>query len=284
MELSIIVLSYNTKDLTINCLNSIVEQYKDELEKDRFEIIVVDNASSDDSLDVLRKLKIKNFKLIESRENLGFSKGCNLGAKNASGAYLLFLNSDTEIKDQGFLKMVEYLKKDEKVGILGGALKNQDGTAQKSAGRFYNLFNLFLMLCGLDRRLAPNKIQKVDWVSGASLMIRKKVFEKIGGFEKELFMYFEDVELCFKAKKKGYSTYFYPEISLYHRELGSSNRTFAILNIYKGVLFFYKKHKSKLEYKIAEFMLKTKALVLKYLGKILDNKYLENTYSEALNI
>ena len=77
---------------------------------------------------------------------MGFSKGCNLGAKNAKVNILLFLNSDTEIKDQGFLKMVEYLKKDEKVGILGGALKNEDGTAQASAGKFYNLFNLFLML------------------------------------------------------------------------------------------------------------------------------------------
>ena len=92
------------------------------------------------------------------------------------------------------------------------------------------------------------------------------------------------LSFAYKAEKRGYCTYFYPEISLYHKELGSSNRTFAILNIYKGVLFFYKKHKSKVEYKIAEFMFKTKALVLKYLGKILENKYLENTYSEALNI
>ena len=101
MELSIIILSYNTKDLTINCLNSIVEQYKQELDKDRFEIIVVDNASSDDSLAAILRLKskISNLKLIESKENLGFSKGCNLGAENAKGEYLLFLNSDTEIKD-----------------------------------------------------------------------------------------------------------------------------------------------------------------------------------------
>jgi hypothetical protein len=289
MDLSIIILSYNTKDLTIDCLNAIVAQYKPELEKEQFEIILVDNASQDDSIRTISNFQFpisnkNSIKIIESGENLGFSKGCNLGAKNAKGEYLLFLNSDTEIKDQGLLKMVEYLEKNEKVGILGGALKNADGTSQTSAGKFYNLLNLFLMLCGFDRRVSPAKIQKVDWVSGASLMIRRKVFEQIGGFEKELFMYMEDVELCFKAKKKGFLTYFYPEISLYHKELGSSNRAFAILNIYRGILFFYKKHKSGFEYLIAKFMLKSKALVLKILGKLLKNKYLEETYSEALSI
>lgn len=288
MELSIIILSFNTKDLTINCLNSIIEQYKEELDKDKLEIIVVDNASSDGSLETIQKLKLKNLKIIESKENLGFSRGCNLGAKNARGDYFLFLNSDTEIKDQGFLNMVDYLKKNEKVGILGGALKNEDGTAQASVGKFYSLFNLFLLLFGGGRfgllTSSPKNISRVSWVSGASLMIRRKVFEKIGGFEKELFMYMEDLELCYKAKKKGFLTYFYPEVTLYHRQQGSSNRTFAILNIYKGILFFYKKYKSKQEYFVARLMLKTKAWILTTLGKLIKNKYLEQTYAEALNI
>lgn len=286
--LSIIVLSFNTKDLTINCLKSIVEQYKEELEKDRLEIIVVDNASTDGSLPTLQKLKIKNLKIIESKENLGFSNGCNLGAKQANGKYLLFLNSDTEIKDQGFLRMVEYLTKDEKVGILGGALKNEDGTAQASVGKFYGLFNLFFMLLGFQRlgflKFSPTVVRRVDWVSGACLMVRRKVFDRIGGFEKGLFMYFEDMELCYKAAKRGFSTYFYPEISLYHKEQGSSNRTFAILNIYRGILFFYKKYKAGWEYRLAELMLKTKALILAKVGKLMKNKYLEETYSEALKI
>jgi GT2 family glycosyltransferase len=288
MELSIIVLNYNTKDLTINCLKSIVEQYKEELEKDRFEIIVVDNASTDDSLAALQKLKIKNLRVIESKENLGFSNGCNLGVKQANGEYLLFLNSDTEIKDQGFLRMMEYLTKNEKVGILGGALKNEDGTAQASVGKFYGLFSLFFMLLGFQRlgflKFSPVEIKKADWVSGACLMIRKKVFDRIGGFEKGLFMYFEDMELCYKAGRKGFSTYFYPEISLYHKEQGSSSRTFAILNIYKGVLFFYKKYKAGWEYQLAKLMLKTKALILANLGKLMKNEYLKETYSEALKI
>jgi N-acetylglucosaminyl-diphospho-decaprenol L-rhamnosyltransferase len=288
MDLSIIILSFNTKDLTLNCLNSIVDQYQKELSNNQFEIILVDNGSSDDSLEAIKKLNIQNLKIIESKENLGFSKGCNLGAKNARGEYLLFLNSDTEIKDQGFVKMVEYLRKNEKVGILGAALRNEDGTAQASAGKFYNLFNLFLAMIGLERfgflRESPDKIKQVDWVSGASLMIGKKIFEKVGGFAEELFMYAEDMELCYRVREKGFATYFYPEVTLFHKERGSSNRTFAILNIYKGILFFYKKHKPGWQYRIAKLILFTKALALVLLGKIINNKYLKETYSQALEI
>ena len=286
-------MSFNTKDLTLNCLNSIVDQYQAELKNNQFEIIVVDNASSDESVVEIKKLihstsSEQNLKIIESKENLGFSKGCNLGAKNARGDYLLFLNSDTEIKDQGLLKMVDYLKKNEKVGILGGALRNEDGTAQASAGKFYNLFYLFLAMIGLEGfgflRQSPDKIKQVDWVSGASLMIGKKIFEKVGGFDKELFMYAEDMELCFRVNKKGFATYFYPEVTLFHKERGSSNRTFAILNIYKGILFFYKKYKPGWQLQIAKLILFSKAFVLVLLGKIINNKYLKETYSQALEI
>jgi hypothetical protein len=288
MDLSIIILSFNTKDLTISCINSIISQYKQELDNNQFEIILVDNASTDDSVEAVKGLGVKNLKIIESKENLGFSKGCNLGAEKAKGEYLLFLNSDTEIKDQGFVKMVDYLKKNEKIGVLGGALKNENGTAQPSTGKFYNLPNLFLAMLGLERagflRESPSQIKKVDWVSGASLMISNKAFEKTGGFAKELFMYAEDMELCYRAARKGFSTYFYPEVMLFHKGRGSSNRTFAILNIYKGILFFYRKHKPGWEFKIAGAILFLKAYILKNVGKLTKNKYLEETYGQALEL
>jgi hypothetical protein len=288
MELSIIILNYNTKDLTIECINAIVEQYKPELEKEQFEIVLVDNASSDDSLEAIKKLKINGLKLVESKENLGFSKGCNLGAKSSNGEYLLFLNSDTEIKDQGFIKMLDYLQKNENVGILGGALKNENGTSQSSAGKFYNLFNLFLMLLGLERlgflRESPKVIKQVDWVSGACLMIKRKVFEKIGGFENELFMYGEDMELCYRAKRKGFATYFYSELTLFHKERGSSNRTFAIVHIYKAILFFYKQYKPDWQYQIARFLLHAKSIILVNAGTVFKRKYFVETYGKTLEL
>ena len=142
------------------------------------------------------------------------------------------------------------------------------------------------MLIGSNKLLreSPDEIKRVDWVSGASLMIKKTLFQKLEGFDKEIFMYVEDMELCYRALKKGFFTYFYPQIMLFHKELGSGSRTFAILNIYKGVLLFFRKHKSKLEYLLALLLLKTKAAVLVVLGKIINNKYLLETYSQALKI
>ncbi len=214
IKLSIVTLSYNTKNLTLKCIKSVVVQYEKELEEKDLEIIIVDNASSDGSVSAISNLQkeVPNLKLIQNKKNLGFAKGCNIGAKTALGKYILFLNSDTEILDRGFLSMIELLEKDSKITILGGKIYNADSSIQLSAGKFYTLFNLFIMLLGLERlgflRSSPNKIQKVDWVSGACMMVRGDIFKKLEGFDEKLFMYMEDMEICYRAKKLGFSTYF----------------------------------------------------------------------------
>src|SRR3989344_2261404 len=233
--LSIIILSYNTKDLTVRCIESIVGYYKKELEDKILEIIVVDNASVDDSYSVIKKLANKtNLEVIQSKENVGFAKGCNIGANASSGTYILFLNSDTQVLDRGFLQMVKFLDEHKGVGILGGKLLNPNNTPQQSGGKFYNLWNLFLMLLGGDVfiRKAALKIEEIDWVSGACMMIKKELFQKLSGFDEHFFMYIEDMELCFRAKKLGLLTYFYPDCRIRHVSLGSSNKSFAIINIY----------------------------------------------------
>lgn len=288
VKLSIIILSYNTEKLTLECLKSISSQYEQELKKKELEIIVVDNNSTDSSVKSIRKSFSNNYLiLIESKDNLGFAGGCNLGAKKASGEYLLFLNSDTEILDKGFFAMVDFLKKNPKVAILGGKLKNADGSLQPSAGKFYSLFNLVLMLVGLERfgflRSSPKTIKKVDWVSGACMMVKRSVFEKLSGFDEKIFMYVEDVDICFRAKKLKYDVYFYPDIKLKHKSLGSSNRTFAIINIYKGILLFYSKHKSRWEYLIAKALLILKAKILILIGDLTSNRELKDRYKEAID-
>lgn len=286
-KLSIIILSYNTKDLTISCINSIINLYKKEFNDGKFEIILVDNASSDETVKKVKEhwQNFKQIRVVENKQNFGFSKGNNLGAKKAKGDVLFFLNSDTEIKDSGLLKMIEYLEKHQEVGVLGGKLINIDGTIQRSAGKFFNLWNVFLMLMGMERfgllRFAKRQESYVDWVSGACMMIKKTLFEKIKGFDEYFFMYVEDLELCFRIKKYGYKTSFYPDIKILHKELGSSNRSFAIINIYKGLLYFYKKHKSKLEYNLIKILLMAKALILIFLGNLTRNNYLSGTYKKA---
>ena len=118
--LSIVILSYNTKDLTLRCIESIIKQYRKELEGGEIEIVIVDNASSDASASAISNIihstssgQISNIKLIENEKNLGFAKGCNIGVSAAKGKYILFLNSDTETKDRGVLKMTEFLEKNE---------------------------------------------------------------------------------------------------------------------------------------------------------------------------
>lgn len=290
LKLSIIILNYNTLDLTTKCIKTIEKNYKIELTENEFEIIVVDNASSDQSAEQIKnqKSEIKNLDVIESKTNLGFGNGCNLAATKAKGEYLLFLNSDTEVQDNGFTSMIEFLSKNPKVGILGGGLKNVDGTKQASVGSSYNLWNVIFLILGFERlgflRKSPKKTEEVAWVSGACMMISKKVFDRIGGFEKELFMYMEDVDICFRAKKKGFDTYYFPDVNIAHRERGSSNKTFAILNIYKGLLFFFNKHKPKLEYVIVKYLLFLKALILLLIGKIFGKEYLIKTYGQALEL
>jgi len=288
IKLSIAILSYNTKDLVLNCLRSLTDHYKSELERGEFEIILVDNASADGTVDQIQnsKFQIPNFKIIRNKKNYGFSKGNNIAAKTAEGKYVLFLNSDTEVYDRKFLKMIEFLEKNKNVQVLGGKLTNIDGSSQPSAGKFYNLFNLFLMLIGGERfgmvRENPQEIKMVDWVSGACMMVRRDFFNKIGGFDENLFMYMEDMEFCFRVKKHGFETYFYPDLRLIHKERGSGNKTFAILNIYKGILYFYKKHKSKIEYNLARILLGIKAVTAFVLGMIIGNTYLKKTYKETL--
>ncbi len=284
IKLSVIILTYNTEKLTSNCVRLLVNNYKNNLQNREVEIIVADNASTDNTVPILRK--IKEIKVVENKENFGFSKGNNLGTKKASGKYILFLNSDVEVKDNGFLRMVEFMDKNPKIGILGSKLSNPDGSSQSSCGNFYTFFNLIFTLFGGDSlmRKGPNKIEKVDWVSGASLMISRELFKKLKGFDENLFMYIEDMELCFRAKELGFLTYFYPNVKLVHKELGSSsNRGFAILNIYKGILYFYKKHKIAL-YPLVRFLLSAKAVISLFIGILTNNAYLKKTYVNALKL
>lgn len=291
MKLSIVTLNFKKPQLTIACMESLYAVYKQQFEKGEFELIIVDNLSGDDSVTVLRdeikKQKYKNYTLAPNDKNVGFGAGNNFGVKKAKGEYLLFLNNDTVVKS-GIDKMVNYLDKHIQVSLLGGPLKNFDGSPQPSAGKFYTPLNALLLLIGMQRfdllDSSPDKIEEVDWVKGALLMMRKNAFDKLGGFDEKIFMYTEDMELCYRAKLVGYHCYFYPDVEVLHKDQGSSNRTFAIVNIYKNLQYFYKKHRPVWEYLLIRFVMRTKARALIFLGKLLRNSYLINTYEQALAV
>ena len=275
---SIIILSFNTKDLLKSCLESIYKNVKGF----EFEVIVVDNASTDATASVISNNNA--IKLIQNKENFGFSKGNNIGAQKAKGEYLLFLNSDTKIQDNGLKRMLEFFKEHSDIGIVGAKLTNVDGSSQLSTGNFYSIINTILMLFGGEQfvRFSPKEIQEVDWVSGACFMTRKDLFNNLGGFDEHFFMYIEDMELCYRVKKMGYKVYFYPQANILHVGEASSQRSFAIVHIYKGLLYFYAKHKSYTQYIIIKTLLIIKAAVVIVIGAITFNKGLARTYRKAL--
>lgn len=290
MLISIITINYKKKDLTIACLKSLQDQFEKEFSQNQIETIIVDNASNDGSVgsirDFIKENNYKNSIVLESKENGGFGKGNNLGAKNAKGELLLFLNNDTTAEDNGILQMAKYLKEHDEISILGGQLRNTDGSIQVSVGSFYSLTKVILLLLGMQRfgiiDKNPTEIKKVEWVKGGLFMIKKEIFENLNGFDEKIFMYTEDMELCYRAKLKGYGTFFYPEVTVLHAEHGSTSRTFAIVNIYKNLLYFYKKHKSYAEYLILKTILTIKAVFLIIIGKLTGSSYLLKTYKEAL--
>jgi len=289
MLISIVTLNYKKHELTISCINSLWEQYESEFTHNKMEVIIVDNDSQDDSVEAIRneikEKKFVNMHVIANPTNSGFGAGCNVGAKAAKGKYILLLNNDTLVKDKGLLRMAEYCDEHADVAILGGQLRNFNGSLQASAGKFYTPLYVFLLMIGgqrfglLDK--SPREIQKVDWVKGGLLMIRKNVFEELGGFDEKIFMYTEDMELCYRAHLKGLGIYFYPDVQVLHKDQGSSNKTFAIVNIYKNLLYFYKKHRSPGEYAYLQWLLKTKAVVMIEIGYMFGIKYLGETYEKA---
>lgn len=291
MKLSIITINFRKPLVTLACVDSAYSAYANLFEKGDYELLIVDNQSGDDSIKVLeneiKKKKYKNVWVLAHKENNGFGGGNNYGAMHAKGTYLLFLNNDTILKE-GLDTMLTYFEEHPTIGVLGGPLKNPNGTPQSSAGKFYTPLQVFFLLLGLQKfgllDNNPKAIAKVDWVKGALFMMQKEVFEKMNGFDEKIFMYTEDMELCYRVKKTGKEVYFYPDIDVVHKDQGSSSRSYAIIHIYAGILYFYKKHRSVQEYVLIKFLLQSKALFLILYGKLVGSEYLVTTYEKALSL
>jgi GT2 family glycosyltransferase len=289
VDLSIIIISFNTRQITEKCLETIFTSLQSATNL-IYEVIVIDNNSADGSVQSLKKINNPHLKIIESKENLGFAKGNNEAVKQARGKYILFLNSDIEVLNDAISLLYDFYTNQAKFQFVGGKLHNENMTSQASAGPFYNLINVFVWLYlrgdywGASRN-SPNKITSVDWVSGACFITTQEYFNKLNGFDKKIFMYMDEVDLFYRARKIGFRVGFYPKSSFIHLGSASSKgRTKPILQVYRGLLYFYSKHYSHSEIMILRFMLKLKALTLLSVGKIIHNNYLTETYEQAYQI
>ena len=226
MDLSIVIVNYNTKDLILNCLNSINNSGTIA----GYEIIVIDNGSTDGSVEILDKLK--GIKLYKNDKNLGFSKANNLGIKNSSGKYILLLNSDTEVEKGSIDKLLNFAKSKKDAGVVGAKLLNKDGTTQKSVSNFPTIWRAIKESWlgekdnfGLHAPVVKDPVV-VDSVVGAAFLITPLALKKVGLLNEKYFMYFEDLEYCKKVKKAGLKVYYLPDAKVRHL-LGASGTKVA---------------------------------------------------------
>ena len=294
-DLSIIIPSYNTKQVTLDCLYSIYKFTK-EL---NYEIIVVDNGSKDGSVEALKKYsqEYTNFKIIDAQENLGFGKANNLGVKNAKGKYLLFLNSDTIIFDNALKVSLDNAKELKDLGVYSCRLLNKDKSIQPSGGHFPNLLNLFAWQLFIDdlplvgslipsihpQKSSYNSHQNLDWVTGAFMIIPKEAFEEVGGFDEKIFMYTEEIELVYRLHKRGYRCFLQNSPAIIHLGGASSGSYLALTSEIKNMIYFWNKHKPKWQLPIAKILFFVGSLLRWLLfGIIKQDETRRRAYASAL--
>ncbi|MCR4305874.1 MAG: glycosyltransferase family 2 protein [Candidatus Daviesbacteria bacterium] len=248
-ELSIIILNYNVKDLLLNCLDSV---FASKGKLDRWQVIVVDNASSDGSVGAVKeRFKVsetsaeilrfaqndKVVEVIQNKTNMGFAGGNNIGVKKAKAPVVLFLNPDTVIKGHAIQKSLEKLLSDPDIGALSCKVELPDGRLDYSCHRgFPTPWNAFAYFSGLSKLfprspifagysasyLDSNEAHEIDCISGSFLMVRKIAGEQIGFWDTDYFFNGEDIEFCYSLREKGWKIYYYPEVKIIHFKGSSS--------------------------------------------------------------
>ena len=245
MDLSIIIVNWNVKDLLRLCLQSL-ETWQAQMSpasaprQPSTEIIVVDCASSDGSTDMVRQ-EFPQVILVASDKNLGYAGGNNAGIDEATGRCLLILNPDTQIVSDAPTRMLAYLDSHPHVGAVGPQLRYADGSLQSSRRRFPTLGTAFFESTLLHQWFPNNRQarhyhmvdqpadqpQPVDWVVGAALMVRKKVWDEVGPFDEAYFMYFEELDWCRRCRQVGWEVRYLPEAVVVHHEGKSSEQVVA---------------------------------------------------------
>ena len=256
MELSIIIVNYNSKFLLENCIDSI----KKSIFNINSEIIVVDNNSTDGSKEYLLP-KLTDVKFIFNNENTGFAKACNQGFKISSGKYILFLNPDTILAATCLTYCLSFFKTHPDAGAVGVRMVDRKQTFLKESKRgfpspatsFYKLFGLTSIFPGsktfakyYQGHLPENENNPVEVLSGAFMMIKREVFEKVNGFDEDFFMYGEDIDLSFRIGRSGYKNYYLGAVNITHIKGGSTTYDYKyVRDFYAAMKLFVKKHYSK---------------------------------------
>jgi len=272
IPLSIIIVSFNTKEIIKKCLLSIKVNFAKY--PINYEIIVVDNDSHDGTVEFLLDLKKKqkNLHIFLNKANLGFGKANNIGLKKSKGKYILYLNSDAMISDIDFRDLIRVMEMENNIGALTVKVVLSNGEIDPASHRgFPTLWNSFTYFLGLERlffyvpllnkifggyhlvNLNLNNIHQVDVITGAFLLSKKEILDKIGGFDEDYFAYGEDIEMAFQIKKLGYKIIYYPLWKVLHlksvsglkKKRNEVVRKRTSVYFFDSMKIFYNKHYSQ---------------------------------------
>ncbi|MES2389866.1 MAG: glycosyltransferase family 2 protein [Bacteroidota bacterium] len=297
-DVSVIIVSWNTKALLRACLHSVYEQTR----KYKAEVWVVDNNSPDKSADMVAE-EFPQVHLIANPDNKGFAGG-NVQAMNlATGKYILLLNPDTIVLDGAIDKMIDYAEvhKNDKIGVITCKLLNDDLTLQKSVNSFYSFWGSFIENRFISGILAKMNIEpkgftsywdhsterEIDWAYGAVMLFSKELMDKVGVLDENFFIYAEEMDYFLRVRKAGYRSVFLPDIEIIHLGKSSSRQKRAAMFIqnYKSFYLFLKKHYSGLSY-FAYRLRATIYLLLWYIrfsfGNSDESKEQKKVYAETL--
>lgn len=249
-DVSIVIANWNTRELLERCLTSIARA-RGALS---VETIVVDNASTDESVAMVRR-RFPDVTLIVNATNTGFAAATNQGLSTGQGRYFLLLNSDTELTDQALTRIVDFMDRRTDVGIAGGTLVGDDGMAQSSYADFPTLGSECLSASGLGSRVfgpqypsprleSGDPAPAVDWITGACMLVRRAAVEAIGGMDESYWMYSEDTDWCFRARQKGWAIVYLPDVRVLHAGGASTKqrRGEMVVRLYRSKVRFFAKH------------------------------------------
>jgi len=259
LDVSTVIVNWNTCDILRDCLASLYANTRDV----EFEVIVIDNASSDGSVDMV-KSEFPQVKIIANAENRGFAAANNQGIAATEGRYVLLLNSDTVVLDGAIDKVVAFADTYPKAGITGCRVLNEDKTLQLSCFMFPSVLNVFLLTTYLYKLFPKSKffgrsrmtwwdgsdIREVDVVTGCFMLVRQEAIKQVGMMDEGFFMYWEETDWCYRFKQAGWKVMFTPDAQIIHIGGVSSKQVKPkmVWHWRKSMLLFFKKHKSLLAY------------------------------------
>lgn len=258
-DLSVIIVNYKSEHFLEQCLASIYRTIGDQAS---FEIIIVNNYP-EEKLEKIRQ-RFPGTKVIVSSKNGGFGQGNNVGAREASGEYLWLLNPDTEIIAGDLRLVMEEFRQDAGLGALGCCLMTEYGKIQEwGAGTEITLWDLLknnLGICASRKIWESGHAREAAWVAGTALFVRKDLFLEVGGIDEDIFMYFEDVDLCKRIRETGRKILYFPEMEILHKcggSYGTEGKKRQKQNYYDSLVYYFKKHRPGLETSVVKTLRKS---------------------------